>query len=108
MSDNLMAVQKGVQVGCVDSLWGDANPTGRQCRGLDPPAVGGGNGARVGLRLHPTIVPHLAAPRHTSHRATEAECRRIHRAGTRQCSPLTCRCSSRTLTAAPRRTSWTV
>jgi hypothetical protein len=61
-----MAVQKGVQVGCVDSLWGDGNPTGRQGSGLTTPAVGGGNGGngeRVGPGLHPTIVPHLATRR---------------------------------------------
>ncbi len=58
-----MAVQKGVQVGCVDSPRGDGNPTGRQCRELDFLAVGGGNGARVGPGLHTTIVPHLATRR---------------------------------------------
>ncbi len=58
-----MAVQKGVQVGCVDSPRGDGNPTGRQCRGLDFLAVGGGNGARVSPGLHTTIVPHLATRR---------------------------------------------
>lgn len=58
-----MAVQKGVQVGCVDSLWGDGNPTGRQGSGLTTPAVGRGNGERVGSGLHATIVPHLATRR---------------------------------------------
>src|SRR5664280_300004 len=61
-----MAVHKGVQVGCVDSLWGDRNPTGRQGSGLTTPAVGGGNGGngeRDGPGLHTTIVSHLATRR---------------------------------------------